>query len=80
MVTLTLFQFETCPYCAKVRGKLDELKLDYKKVNVDSNRDSEQRKELLEKSGVGTVPVLKVDDKYIGESDIIVDYLEKNFS
>lgn len=77
---LVLYQFEMCPYCAKVRNKLDNLGLEYEKVNVSHNRDDALRKELLEKSGVATVPVLKADNKYIGESSDIIEFLEQNFN
>lgn len=79
MSKITLFQFETCPYCAKVRDKLAELGLQYEKVNVAQDREDPQRKELAEKSGVMTVPVIQIDDKFIGDSGAIIDYLEKNF-
>ena len=74
---IKLYQFETCPFCAKVREKLEELGIEYEKVNVAPDREDAQRKELLEKSGVGTVPVIEIDGKFIGESDAIVEYLEK---
>jgi len=80
----TLYQFEECPYCAKVRVKLEEKKISYEKVNVPRNREDGLRKLLAEKSGVFTVPVLKVVDengaeKYIGESAVILKFLEGNF-
>lgn len=80
MTTITLFQFEQCPFCAKARAKLDELGLEYEKVNVPYDREDPQRKELFEKSGVHTVPVIKIDDKYVGDSSEIIKYLEENFS
>ncbi|MFH1275480.1 MAG: glutathione S-transferase N-terminal domain-containing protein [Candidatus Woesearchaeota archaeon] len=76
MVKITLFQFEECPYCAKVRAKLAEKRLEYEKVNVNYSRDDPFRKELFEKSRVWTVPVLLVDDKYIGDSNKIIEYLD----
>lgn len=79
MTELILYQFEECPYCVKVRTKLDELKISYQKVNVSYDREDELRKELLDKSGVASVPVIKIGDKYIGESGNIIDYLDKNF-
>ena len=79
MATITLFQFEECPFCAKVRAKLDEMGLEYEKVNMPRDREDPQRKDLFEKSGVQTVPVIRIDDKYMGESDEIVKYLEENF-
>ncbi|HIJ11180.1 TPA: glutaredoxin [Candidatus Woesearchaeota archaeon] len=79
MATITLYQFEECPYCMKVRAKLAEMKLEYEKVNVPRDREDPLRKDLLEKSGVPTVPVIKIDDRYIGDSSAIVAYLEKKF-
>ncbi len=79
MAKITLFQFEACPFCAKVRTKLEEKGLKYEKVNVLRDREDSQRKELAEKSGVFTVPVIKIDDKYIGDSGEIIEYLEENF-
>ena len=78
MTIITLYQFEECPYCAKVRVKLEEKNLDYEKINVSSDRNDPQRKELLEKSKVGTVPVMEVDGVFIGESDEIIKYIEEN--
>ena len=72
---ITLYQFEDCPYCAKVRAKLDELSLEYQKVNVSRDREDPQRKELLEKSNVQTVPVIDIDGEYTGDSDVIIDTL-----
>ncbi|MBT4936077.1 glutaredoxin [Candidatus Woesearchaeota archaeon] len=79
MATIKLYQFEQCPYCAKVRAKLDELEIEYEKVNVPHDREDPIRKELLNKSGVHTVPVLEIDGKFIGESDEIIEYVENNF-
>jgi glutaredoxin 3 len=80
MTKITLFQFEECPFCAKVRAKLDDLGLEYEKVNVAHERSDPERKDLLEKTGVASVPVICIDDKYIGDSAAIIDYLEENLS
>ena len=74
---IILYQFESCPYCRKVRDKLDELGWKYEKVNVSRDRSSKERRDLFKKSGVKTVPVIKIDGDYTGESDDIVDELEK---
>ena len=79
MTKITLYQFEQCPYCEKVRKVLAEKNLEYETVEVPRNREDPIRKELLQKSGVATVPVIKIDEKYMGESGDIVDYLEDNF-
>ncbi len=74
---LTLYQFDGCPFCAKVRGWLDEHGLAYEQVEVAHDRQDPLRKELAEQSGVPTVPVLKADDTYIGDSAAIIAFLEK---
>ncbi len=74
---ITLYQFEECPYCARVRNYMDEKGIEYEKVNVSYDREDPQRKELLEKSGVGTVPVIKDGEKYVGDSGEIIAYLEE---
>ena len=75
---IKLYQFETCPFCAKVRAKLDELGISDKveKINMVRDREDPKRIELAEKSGVQTVPVIEIDGKFTGESDIIVEKLE----
>ena len=76
---ISLFQFEDCPFCEKVRRKLKEKNLEFEKINVPRDRDDSARKELFRKSGVPTVPVIKIGEKHIGESQNIIDYLDENF-
>lgn len=76
---ITLFQLPGCPYCRQVKEKLEEKKVRYTTINVSPSRNDVLRKKLAEKSGGATVPVLKVGEKYIGESDAIISYLNQNF-
>ena len=76
---ITLFQLPGCGYCRKVREKLEEKKVKYAAVNVSPSRTDILRKKLAEKSGVLTVPVLKIGEKYIGESGEIIKYLGEKF-
>ena len=73
---ITLYRFEDCPFCAKVRAKLEELNLEYEKVNVSRDREDETRVVLREKSNVSTVPVIDIDGEFIGDSDPIIQKLE----
>ncbi len=77
MPKITLYQFEECPFCAKVRLFLKEMKLPFTTVTVAPNREDPLRKELAQKSGVPTVPVVSVDGKYIGDSQKIIEYLQE---
>ncbi|MBI2102627.1 glutathione S-transferase N-terminal domain-containing protein [Candidatus Woesearchaeota archaeon] len=79
MTTIMLYQFEECPFCAKVRAVLRELKLPFIAIDVPHERDDPIRQQLLEKSGVPTVPVISIDGRYIGDSQKIIHYLEEHF-
>jgi len=71
---LTLYQFEDCPFCKKVRKKLDSLKLKYKIVEVDRSKKPDE----VTSTG-GTVPVLKDGKDLIIDSSVIIDYLERKY-
>ncbi len=74
-----LYQFEDCPFCEKVRQHLNKKGIKFEKIEAPRSRNSEIRKDLFKKSGVLTVPVIKIGDKFVGESFDIIDYLDKNF-
>jgi glutaredoxin 3 len=79
-MTLELYELPGCPYCAKVKTKLDELGLDY--VSHEVPRSHSERTEVEEVSGQTGVPVL-VDTEHdvegMPESDDIVEYLETTY-
>jgi glutaredoxin 3 len=75
-MAITLYQFENCPYCAKVRSVLESLDFPYEKVEMVRDREDPKRKLLAGKSGVLTVPVIEIDGKFIGESDRIIAHLQ----
>jgi len=80
-VTLKLYELNGCPYCAKVKRKLDELGLEYESIMVPSSHS--KRDEVKEVSGQTGVPVL-VDEEHgvegMPESDDIVKYLEETYA
>ena len=80
MTKIILYQYEQCPYCARVRDYMTEKGIEYKKVNVSYDSTDPMRKEIKEKSGVATVPVIKDGNKYVGDSATIIEYLEKKFN
>lgn len=63
-----------CPYCEKVRRKLDVLNIKYQKVEVDYAN----KPEPVTSTG-GTVPVIDDDGMIMNESADIIDYLEKKY-
>ncbi|MFB6123036.1 MAG: glutaredoxin family protein [Haloferacaceae archaeon] len=80
MATLQLYQLPGCPYCAKVRSKLDELGVDYETHEVPRAHD--ERTEVKALSGQAGVPVIVDEDHDVDgmpESDDIVAYLEETY-
>jgi glutathione S-transferase len=77
---LELYELPGCPYCAKVKTKLDELGLEYTPHEVPSSHS--ERTEVKAVSGQTGVPVL-VDNtngiEGMPESDDIVAYLEETY-
>ncbi|MBE9536179.1 MAG: glutathione S-transferase N-terminal domain-containing protein [Proteobacteria bacterium] len=76
-MSLILYQFEACPYCAKVRAAIKELAVE---LEVRDTRENDNyREELLAMTGKTQVPCLLIDGKPMHESDDIVAYLKENF-
>lgn len=71
---IKLYQYETCPFCEKVRRKLAELDIEYERVDIDPSN-----KPTPVTSTGGTVPVIDDDGMIMNESSDIVKYLEKKY-
>ena len=81
MSELKLYNLPGCPFCAKVTDKLDELELDYERIDLP--RSHAERTDVEEVSGQTGVPVLVDEDNGVEgmpESDDIVAYLEKQYA
>lgn len=72
---MTLYQFESCPYCKQVREKLSTLQITY--VNVP--RDKSQRHEVVRVSGQPSVPVLVDGDTVLDDEERILPYLQQKY-
>ena len=71
---LTLYQFNSCPFCWKVRSLLNYAKQPYEIVEV-----SPMGMKGLEFTDHKKVPVLTDGDKVIVESATIIDYVNDNY-
>ncbi|PJE75980.1 glutaredoxin [Candidatus Uhrbacteria bacterium CG10_big_fil_rev_8_21_14_0_10_48_11] len=76
---LELYQKESCPYCTKVRGVLDELQLDY--IVHSMPNGSPKRVFLKTLGGKEQVPFLvdQVHGVSMYESDDIIEYLKNTY-
>ena len=76
---LKLYQADWCPYCIRVRSKLNALGITY--TNIEVPRSKADRKELMEVSGQAGVPTLVTEDGTViaDDDDAIIKYLEENY-
>jgi glutathione S-transferase len=76
---LELYQFEECPFCARVRQALDALGLDYVVRTVPRAHPLRERVKAV--SGQTQVPVLVDPDRrqVVVESEDIIEYLGSHY-
>jgi len=65
-----LYSTSTCTYCQAVREYLEEKKIKFEEVYVDSNE--QKHMEMQERSGQMNVPVLDIDGMIIVGFDTTV--------
>jgi len=77
MPKLTLYHFEGCPYCGRVKDfmKKNSVTLPMK----DTGKDLAARDELIRIGGKSQVPCLVIDGKALYESLDIIYWLKNNF-
>src|ERR1043165_5824303 len=76
MPTLTLYDADRCPFCARVRILLAEKRIEYEDVQIDL---ADRPAWLYEKNPQGKVPVLEVGEFVLPESPVIMEYLEERY-
>ncbi len=80
---LALYQYAGCPFCLRVRHALRRLGIEIELR--DTLAEAAYRDEVLEATGRGTVPVLRIEEEdggvhWMPESADIVAYLQQRFS
>jgi glutathione S-transferase len=75
-MTITLYDAERCPFCARVRMLLAEKGVEYETVAIDLE---DRPAWLYEKNPLGKVPVLEQDTLVLPESPVIMEYLEERY-
>ena len=77
---LTVYQFEACPFCVKVRRFIRKNSL---KINIkDAKNNKTFKTELVNEGGKHKVPCLRIDKinsktEWLYESTEIIKFLEK---
>ena len=80
---LALYQYQTCPFCIKVRQQMRSLSLNVEKR--EAQHEGLHRSDLLQGGGQAKVPCLRITDEsgqsqWMYESGAINAYLKKRFS
>lgn len=76
MSTLTLYQFELCPYCHKVKAGLELKGIPYRKVEVNPMSKHELAKVGPNPDGRKKVPVIEFKGDVVRESSDILRWLD----
>lgn len=79
--SMALYQFESCPFCVKVRRAAKKMNLPLETVDA-KQPDNEQT--LLNGGGKRKVPCLRIENEtgevtWMYESNDIIQYLEQRF-
>ena len=79
---LALYQYKTCPFCAKVRQEMARLSLNI--TRIDAQHEGTGRQALMQQGGQAKVPCLKIADgagksEWLYDSDKIIGYLRGRF-
>ena len=80
--SLTLYQYQTCPFCIKVRQEMSRLSLNIQRI--DAQPEGPHRQALLKGGGQTKVPCLRITNQagksqWLYDSDKIVAYLRERF-
>jgi glutaredoxin len=80
--SLALYQFNTCPFCIKVRQEMRRLSLPIERRDAQNNLKN--RADLMQGSGATKVPCLRISDetgqsRWLNDSGAIVAYLRERF-
>ncbi len=76
-MTLALYHYIGCPYCARVRSFLDQTSIRVTMKDIHANPAF--RDELVKIGGRAQVPCLVVDGKALYESADIIDWFKNKY-
>lgn len=74
---LKLYNLDSCPYCIMVRNKLEQLALDYEKIDVSPWQS--ERQAVFDVSGQYTVPVLVDGEQVFDDEDKAIAHLTSTY-
>ena len=80
--SLSLYHFEGCPYCSRVRSALARLDVDLELRDI--HQDPARAAELQSATGRTTVPCLRIEEasgeaRWMHESADIIAFLDRQY-
>lgn len=80
---LSLYHYDSCPFCARVRNEIQRMKLDIELRDI--RKDPSRRAELIAGGGMQQVPCLRIEQDsgevtWMYESLDIIGWLRDNLS
>ncbi len=71
---VVIYSTPTCPYCKRAKDYLSRKGIHY--TDIDGAQDREKAKEMTQKSGQMSVPVIIIDDEIVvGFNQALLDKL-----
>jgi len=71
---VVIYSTPTCPYCKRAKDYLSRKGISY--TDIDVAQDKEKAKEMVQKSGQMSVPVITIDDEIVvGFNQVLLDKL-----
>ncbi|MEK6556438.1 MAG: glutaredoxin 3 [Bdellovibrionota bacterium] len=64
MAKITLYSADWCPFCVRAKRLLEGKGVAFDEVNVD--KQPGKREEMVAKTGYKTIPMIFINDKFIG--------------
>jgi glutaredoxin 3 len=64
MANVTVYSADWCPYCVRAKRLLEAKGVNFAEVNID--REPGKREEMAKKTGHKTVPMIFINERFIG--------------
>ena len=72
MKKIIIYSTRICPYCVRAKNFFSKKNIEYTEIMID--RDPEQMRIMMEKSGRQSVPQIFIGDYHVGGFDDLIEY------
>ena len=72
MKKIIIYSTRICPYCVRAKDFFSKKNIEYTEIMID--RDPEQMRVMMEKSGRQSVPQIFIGDYHVGGFDDLIEH------